>query len=429
MDMEAWNEPVTSWFGSLLWAPHSVASLVAGLTGFLILYHAPTLDRPRQRWMAAALAGILLVTMLGDSIYVGFVMAVFLTLWTLTTFFAGWRNHTVLLLIAGFVTVMMALPYLISLTSQAGGGAFLQVTVRDFRGARAFGLPTEFANPWQTYLLRLTLLPLNYLFELGFFLAAGILYLSRLWHSRRFDPGQIAAIMMVFTSVLICTFLKSGVITNNDLGWRGFLPAQFMLLIWAEELFRSWQEQRTGASRLYRILAPALPLVLMIGIVSTMYSAITLRVTEILNDQDGEHAIGKKNFAARTAYEQLRELLPVTAVVQQNPTLENPVYWGLYANRQTAVGGADCGSAFGGSGRGCEQIYSALAAIFESGAQADQVEPLCRRLKIDALVVTSGDPIWNVPDSWAWKRPPVVSTNDARAFLISSPNLAGRAWR
>ncbi len=88
MDMEAWNEAVTSWLGSLLWAPHSVAALVAGVTGFLIVFHAPSLDRPSQRWMTAAVAGVLLATMVGDSIYVGLVMAVFLTLWTVTTFIA-----------------------------------------------------------------------------------------------------------------------------------------------------------------------------------------------------------------------------------------------------------------------------------------------------------------------------------------------------
>ena len=86
MDMEGWNEAVTSWLGSLLWAPHSVA-LVAGPTGFLLVFHATMLDRSRQRLMTAALAGILLATMLGDSIYVGLVMAVFLTLWTVTHIF------------------------------------------------------------------------------------------------------------------------------------------------------------------------------------------------------------------------------------------------------------------------------------------------------------------------------------------------------
>jgi hypothetical protein len=424
MDMEAWNEAVTSWLGSLLWAPHSVGSLVAGVTAFLLLFHAPNLDQPRQRLMTAALAGVLLATMVGDSVYVGLVMAAFMTLWTVTTFFAGWRNHTALLVLAGILSVVLALPYLISLTTgQAGGGAFLHFTVRDFRGARAFGLPTEFPNHWETNLLRVGLLPLNYFLELGFFLIVGILYLGRMWHLRRFGPAQIASITLVFTSVLICTFLKSGVITNNDLGWRGFLPAQFMLLIWAVELLRMQPEQWTRNSRLYDILAPLLPVLLVIGIVSTAYSAITLRIAEMLNDRGDKHTVGKRNFAARQVYEQLRGTLPVNSIIQQNPTPENPVYWGLYANRQTAIGVSDCGIEFGGTGRGCDQLYHELAAIFESDARSDVVQSLCRLLKIDVLVVTTGDPAWNIHDGWVWTSQALVATDAARAFLITKSNL------
>jgi len=420
-DMEAWNEAVTSWVGSLLWAPHSVASLVAGVTGFLMLFHAPSLERAGQRWMTAALGGALLATMLGDSIYVGLVMAAFLMLWTVITFFSGWRNHSALLVLAGFVTLILAFPYLMSLTGQAGGGAFLHVTVRDFRGARAFGLPTEFAKLWETYLYRLGLLPLNYLLELGFFLIAGILYLSHLWRLRRFEPAQVAGVTMVFASVLMCTFLKSGVISNNDLGWRGFLPAQFMLLLWATEVLRSREEKWTCAGRLYTILAPALPLLLVIGIVSTAYSLTTLRTAEILNDLGGDHAAGKQTLAARLVYEQLRHILPLTAVVQQNPSLENPVFWGIYGNRQTAVAGATCGKEFGGTGVDCDRLYPALAALFDSGDPDDQIEPLCQRLKIDVLVVTKSDPVWTIRNSWVWKRTPLVSASDARAFLMKSP--------
>ncbi len=41
---------------------------------------------------------------------------------------------------------------------------------------------------------------------------------------------------MALVSILVCTFLRSGVIANNDLGWRGFLIAQFVLLIRGAQL-------------------------------------------------------------------------------------------------------------------------------------------------------------------------------------------------
>ena len=74
--------------------------------------------------MSSAAAGIALASMLGDSIYVGLVFAVFLSLWTVITFLAGWRNHTALLAAAGVITVVLAIPYLMSLTGEAAGGSF-----------------------------------------------------------------------------------------------------------------------------------------------------------------------------------------------------------------------------------------------------------------------------------------------------------------
>jgi len=40
---------------------------------------------------------------------------------------------------------------------------------------------------------------------------------------------------MFGVSVLVSTFVRSGVIATNDLGWRGFLPAQFVMLLWGAE--------------------------------------------------------------------------------------------------------------------------------------------------------------------------------------------------
>ena len=47
-----------------------------------------------------------------------------------------------------------------------------------------------------------------------------------------------AAVLMVVSSVLACTFLRSNAITSNDLGWRGFMIAQFILLLWAVAIWR-----------------------------------------------------------------------------------------------------------------------------------------------------------------------------------------------
>jgi len=424
-DMEWWNEAVTSWMGSLLWVPNHVGGLVSGLIAFLIVWHAASDTRPAQKWMGSAVAGIALASMLGDSIYVGLVFAVFLSLWTFITFLAGWRNHTSILVVAGLITVALAIPYLKGLTGEAAGGSFVEFTVRNFRGSRAFGFTTDFPEIWKTYLARLVSLPFNYFIELGLFSIVGVLYIGRLWSGKRFEPGPIAAVTLVLTSVGICTFFKSGVISNNDLGWRGFLPAQFMLLIWAVE-FLSPPEPWIGVSnRIYALSSPLLHLLLVIGTLSTAYSLQRLRIGEILDDPAPEYAAGKRMYAAREVYERLRNVLGTSAIVQQNPALENPVYYGLYSNRQTSASDTACGATFGGNLRKCQEIYPALAALFQPGARAEDVDAICRRLSIDALIVTSGDPVWRESDSWIWKRVPVVNTNFARAFLMANSRPEG----
>ena len=101
---------------------------------------------------------------------------------------------------------------------------------------RAFGL-----HSWQLAVGNLLLLPLNYFLELGLFFVVGW-WRWKTWRAKRFtlERQELAAGAMIGVSVLICTFLRSSLIGNNDLGWRGFLIAQFALLLWTADLLAEW---------------------------------------------------------------------------------------------------------------------------------------------------------------------------------------------
>ncbi len=93
-------------------------------------------------------------------------------------------------------------------------------------------------------------LPLSYFFELGIF---GIVALFRLRDIRRKRPPlsdtEKASWLMLVVSLLIATFLQSSVQGNpNDLGWRAFLPFQFITLLWAIPLVESWRHGAGGKS-------------------------------------------------------------------------------------------------------------------------------------------------------------------------------------
>ena len=85
------------------------------------------------------------------------------------------------------------------------------------------------------------LLPLNYALELGFFLAVGTLRLRQFVRAKvKANANELAAWTLVATSFLVGTFLRSSTIWNNDLGWRCFLPAQMVLLLWGAVIVHDW---------------------------------------------------------------------------------------------------------------------------------------------------------------------------------------------
>ena len=82
--VEWWNEHVDWFVYSTLWAPHALASMIACFIAFLLIWHA---GAARRYILPAALA---LASAVGASIYVAFVFAIFLTVWTVVTACRKW---------------------------------------------------------------------------------------------------------------------------------------------------------------------------------------------------------------------------------------------------------------------------------------------------------------------------------------------------
>ena len=239
--VEWWNEHVDWFVYTALWAPHALGSLLAGLMGFLLLWKAPEERRAGGLLRYALLGGAALASSIGTSIYVAFVFAVFLAVWTGITIWKRWYRETAGLAVAGAACLALALPYMLSLRGPAaaafGGGSPIEFTVRAFSFAALVPRWQGMTNWMYMAFIEAPLLPLNYLLELGLFFLAGTIQWRRF--RRRGGPlsrQELACSVMAATSILICTFLRSSVIGSNDLGWRGFLLAQFILLLWAVDI-------------------------------------------------------------------------------------------------------------------------------------------------------------------------------------------------
>ena len=232
--IEWWNDQVDGWLYSVLWEPHYVAGLIACLLGFLVISEAR--GGRRQRIVSGVIAGLAFATSVGAAIYVAFVFALFLVIWSVVVLVKRWYDEFVVLAVAGATAALCSLPFLAGLRVPGSGGSFLYLTVRSFLLVDILAHMLHFTHLWQAYLANLLFLPLNYFMELGLFFAVGVLEWRRLQKMERLRRNDLALAVMALISVMVCTFMRSGVIANNDLGWRGFLIAQFVLLIRAAQL-------------------------------------------------------------------------------------------------------------------------------------------------------------------------------------------------
>jgi hypothetical protein len=417
--IDGWNDQVTSWITSILWVPHHVAGLIACLTGFLIIrYTSPT-----ARIRAGAIAGLMFATAAGLSVYVVFVFAVFLMMWLAITLIKQDRRQPVAICVSGLVALAAAGTYLVELRSglagqRSGGGPFIQPTIRQFTPVDIIIETFWPREGWLVTVANLLLLPLNYYLELGFFFVVGVMQWKKMRRGKDFfDQKELCGFVLAATSVLICTFLRSGVISNNDLGWRGFLPAQFILLLWAVEL---WDDGLLWVPR--RGLITAL---LILGVAGTVYEACMLRFYYAgVVDFDG-----RRTYALRQAYERLKNRLPQDAIVQHNPNaIPGDPFYGLYADRQAAAETSQCGVVFGGDPALCAGIVGPINDLFDKprAVDAGRVDGVCKDLSIDALVVKDTDKVWADKNSWVWNKQPDLANDYARVFLCGKSKTGPR---
>ena len=416
--MEWWNEQVDGFVYSVLWESHYVAGLIACLMGFLILWVLPSKAGWRARAEQVLLAGIALATAFGSAIYVAVVFGVFLIAWTLFTLMKrSWRERAILFA-AGAIALALAFPFAHSLRGPAQAGQPLQLWVRPFSPInglfRGQGLDRGLILP----LVNALALPLNYFLELGFFFAAAVLW----WKSHRargkpLTRAESAAWMMIATSVIICTFFRSSVIGNNDLGWRGFLIAQFGLLLIATDVLAEIPARRTflavllalgaagsayeiGINRLYAPLADR-------GIVPTFYWLAPDR-----------HA-GARNFAVREAGEWLTAATAANEIVQFNPRIADQNTSALlYSERPALAANETCMSTFGGDPALCPSIMAELSSAFPPDGQpaAPDLAGVCRATPINFVAAIDTDPVWNDRHSWVWSAPPAFANDYVRVF-------------
>ena len=172
-------------------------------------------------------------------------------------------------------------------------------------------------------------------------------------------------------------------------------------------------------------------------LLTTAYEVALMRAFHPLADAYGvdrpsrmgpANRLAERTYTVRQAYQWINSNLPRAAVVQHNPDVTVDIHSGLYANRQTVAVGDEMGILFGIDQASYDALATDISQVFSAGRASEpaDVNRLCDRYTIDALLVKDTDPAWNDRQSWVWQHQPAFGNDYVRVFacgdLASDPN-------
>jgi hypothetical protein len=410
----------------------------------LLVFSTIEEDNPLgERIWAAVISGLAFASAAGLSVYVTFSFAVFAICWTLRVLSQKRMKTFATYLGTCAFSLLLSWPYLRDLLSnQVGAGLnsdprdrFATFAIRDFPWALEHLDKLGVHNSILIELSKLPVLFIVYVIEFGFFSQVLLLCLRQVIRKNALPSRQRCMLWMMLTVCLLTmSIVKSDSSGANDLGFRGMLVVQFVLLILSAPLVHEVFMRKDGFARVgsgtpwIRYL---LSFALIFGVAGTAYQLAALRCYAPLADagrwQRVERFLGTPGFGERTywmreGFARLSRLTPSVAPVQYNPVRDEVLIAHLYSTRQAVMGDAFCGSAFGGDAQNCRKEFPRIASIFNSpdAARKLSLDGLCDELHLSMLLATDADPVWRDKDSWVWTRRSLLTNPSVRAIPCGS---------
>lgn len=435
-DIEQWNEQITAWVGTTLWTPHHLVALLNGILGWmLIVYHQN--KTTSQKISSAVIAGMGFASAFGLSSWVTLIFVFFWIIWIITRLLAGGSiKNSWSLFVPGIIGAVLIFPYALDLFSGSGGspsaGRPLAFDVRWFWPITplVINLPN-----FERALVHLLLLPLNYFFELGFFLLAGI-YWYRHCGKEQLERNLFARgeIILLLTSAILVTFVRSTLIDSNDFGWRGWLPGQFILLVWGTDLISYlWGKQSSIHISLFRkpvSLKGARTLLislLVVGVLTSLQDVLLLRIwpmlidTGLLSRPDQETYHGERVYEARRVYELIDNVSPADAIIQSSPGLGVDRPAGLYRTRNAAIASH---TLYGVAPETYGPLMKGVAKIFKTeNSDWQSLDVSCQQYSIDILIIKDSDLLWRSREALKSARQPLFAGKYFAAFYCGTDAL------
>jgi len=409
---EAWSmDQVSNFMHMLIWVPHHVSGAIAALTGIVFASKAfiesesisESISNEKNKFLIAS--AVCFASSFGLSIYLAFVGVSAICVYALV---CAIKNKSPKYLI-GLALILgmafaLALPFELELQSDHSNLRPISIAVRTSGLLRYFLDPNETGinsnvkdqlgldQPTTAYPLEsLLLLIIDYPIEFGFFLFGAIFFWFDKLKSKTTSVNGLLPICLFSTSFFICTFLRSA-IHNNDLGWRGLIPAQLMLLFWSALYVKKYLGQ-PKALILLIVLA-------IIGLGTTLYEFYLLRFSLQDKARVMLESKSERNYYVRKAYEHLQNRKDIS-IIQANPGHDRDPYFGLYSNHRTLCSDKEYGPLFGIVINQYNKFESSIEELFASNYSYEKTRKLAIQWKIDALLIKSDDPAFE--NNWSIK--------------------------
>ena len=400
---EWWNEQVTSWIATSLWTPHHFAAVCAAYVGFIALADDTARHRPR----AIALATLAFASMAGQSIYVAIAGAAIAAVWMTSLVWRGRLAIALSLTAAGVGALVLATPWLMTLTGQLGVGASGAPLIFSLRVAPWFSFVC--AQGAACTIIGFFSMLVFYGIEFGVFGLGAWLFWRRAGRAGLAnETARILAIGVVVVFVL-GSFVRSNVLLN-DFGWRIMLFAQTAAAVWTLAVARA------GAFDTGRVRAIALG-GLAFGYAMVALQFFQMRVEPIQTDV--QQATLSEEI---DAWRWLNARLPSLALVQERPRNGRAHSYGLYGRFPSYVSDRMNALLYGARRPLIAERMAQMTPVFEDPALTlSDVRAIARRTGVSAFVVTANDPIFSAAHGWAATAAPDYQTPRVRVFLFSPP--------
>lgn len=415
MDVIGYPSGFGAWLFQMAWAPQHVASANCVVVAIFLL----TQLARRQGRLPTAVLGLVAAAAFGSSTWVGGVTfplaAAALTPLLALRMDASLRRHfLVSLAVAAVIAVGLAAPFLIDqfkASALRGDGFPIAVMPADSLGKQF--------SPMVHRVLKIPVYWTAFLFaEFAAFYPAALFAAAWLAKDRLVTPDRRRTVAMLAVSAVIGLavggLLMSTTAPNNDLAWRGVLPALLILVaLTAAGLGRYLTTMRPWATAL---------LLLPIGL------AFVNGLSNIYGNTVVPQPASAQRFVKSTAmWAAVRRHAGIRERIANNPDFLRDmtlwpvnISWALLADRRSCYAGSDLALPFAPlTPPRRREVEALFTRVFAGAPEAGDVAQLRDRYNCDVVVLT--------PDDGAWATDPFA--NDSPYRLVETDPANWRIYR